>query len=71
MTFTQKQKELLSIAKKKGYVTHGDVASVFSSPIARKSNLERFIALKLLKINPSGTTYALDLNVLKEIEEKE
>jgi hypothetical protein len=59
MNFTSKQKEILAIAKEKGFVTIETFYSIFSSPISRKANYERFIALGILtavdgkfKLNP-------------------
>mgnify|MGYP001313561618 CR=1 FL=1 len=59
MKFTPKQKEILEMAKEKGFVTIESFYSVFSSPISRKANYERFIALGILtavdgkfKLNP-------------------
>jgi hypothetical protein len=42
MKFTPKQKEILEIAKAHGFVTIETFMGVFSSPIARKANIERF-----------------------------
>ena len=71
MSFSPKQKEVLKIAKEKGFITYVDLNCVFSSPIARKSNLERFIALGILKLNPIGNSFQLNKDILKEIEDKE
>jgi hypothetical protein len=59
MKFTPQQKELLAIAKDKGYITLEDIYGIFSSPISRKANIERFLAAGILtssegkfKLNP-------------------
>ena len=70
MTFSQKQQELLELAKKQGFITHSDLARVYSSPIARTANLERFIALKIFK-SPVGNKFHLDRDVLNTIERRE
>jgi seryl-tRNA(Sec) selenium transferase len=50
MTFTSKQREILKIAKDKGFVTLEDFNAAFSSPISRKSNIQRFLALGVLAV---------------------
>ena len=47
--FTGKQKEILEIAKEQGEITSENFQSVFSSPISRKANLERFMALGIIQ----------------------
>ena len=68
MTFTPKQKELIKLAKEKGFITHETLNAVFSSPIARKANLEKFIAMKILKETDMVGKYKLDTDVLKGLE---
>ena len=51
---TPRQKELIEIAKKKGELTIDDFNAMFSSPISRKANMERLVALKLIKPNEVG-----------------
>jgi len=68
--FTPKQKEVIEIAKKKGFITHADLASVYSSPISRNANLERFVALGLLTTNGMGTAFKLNVDVLNQLEMK-
>lgn len=63
MSFTPRQRELIEVAKKKGLVTQEDVNAIFSSPISRKANLERFIALGILTPN-----LQFNAHKLKEIE---
>ncbi len=46
---TPRQKELIELAKKRGFLTLEDFNAVYSSPISRKANLERFVALKILE----------------------
>ena len=46
---TSRQKELIELAKEKGFLTLEDFNAMFSSPITRKSNLERFVAMGVLK----------------------
>ena len=46
---TSRQKELVEIAKKKGFLNIEDFQAMFSSPISRKANLERLVALKILE----------------------
>jgi hypothetical protein len=66
MKFTPKQKEILEIAKDKGFVTLENFLGVFSSPISRKANLERFLATGLL-IAVEGK-FKLNSEKLKELE---
>lgn len=49
MTLTSRQKNLMNLAKTKGFLTLEDFQAEFTSPISRKSNLERLLALKLIK----------------------
>lgn len=51
---TPTQKELLKLAKEKGYLTLEDFNMFFTSPISRKSNLQRLIALGYLKADSVG-----------------
>lgn len=67
MTFTSKQKEILTIAKEKGFVTIEAFMRVFSSPISRKANLERFIALGILSPGDNGKLI-LDSKKLETLE---
>lgn len=46
---TSRQKELINLAKSKGFLTLEDFNATYSSPISRKANIERLIALKLIK----------------------
>jgi len=46
--FTKQQKQILAIGRRKGFVTLQDFIIVYSSPISRKSNLERFMAMGIL-----------------------
>ena len=48
---TPRQKELIELAKERGFLTLEDFNAVFSSPISRKANLERFVAMGILKAN--------------------
>ena len=66
MRFTLKQQEILTIAKEKGFVTFENFNGVFSSPISRKSNIERFIALGVL-ISENGR-FKLNQEKLQELE---
>jgi hypothetical protein len=66
--FTSKQKEILKIAKEKGYVILENFRAVFSSPISRKSNLERFIALGIL--TSIEGKFKLNVDKLKELDGK-
>jgi len=66
--FSAKQKEILEIAKKKGFVTFENLNSVFSSPISRKSNIERFLALGIF-IEADGK-FKVDTKKLKEIQDE-
>jgi hypothetical protein len=50
MTFTSRQKEILEVAKEKGFIKHEDFVRVYSSPISRKANIERFLALKVFTL---------------------
>ena len=67
MTFTSKQREILKIAKDKGFVTFEDFNSVFSSPIARKANMQRFAALGVL-VQGTGDKFQLNSKRLEELE---
>lgn len=46
---TKKQKQLLDIGRRTGHITIKDFIIIFASPISRKANLERFIAMGILK----------------------
>lgn len=46
---TANQKELLKLAKEKKYLTFDDFVAMFSSPLSRKANMERLVALGFLK----------------------
>ena len=65
-SFTSLQLEILKIAKEKGFVTHEDFNRVYSSPISRKANLERFLALQVLNID--GVNFKLNSEKLTENE---
>ena len=47
--FNAIQKELIKIAKEKGFLTLEDFKKYYTSPITIKANIERFIALGYLK----------------------
>ena len=49
MKLTKNQKELTEKAEKKGFITIRDINAMFSSPISRKANIERLLALNLIK----------------------
>jgi len=49
MELNKKQQELMDLAKSKGYLVKEDFHAIYSSVISRKANLERFLALGLLK----------------------
>jgi len=66
MKFTSKQVELLNIAKEKGFVTIETFKCMFSSPISRKANIERFVALGVLTLK--GEKYELNKEKLAELE---
>lgn len=51
-TFSVKQKELLKIAKKKGFLTLTDFVATYSCSDARKANVERLLALGILTADP-------------------
>lgn len=68
MNFTSKQKEILEMAKEKGYVTYDSFNSVFSSPISRKANMERFLALGIL--TAVDGKFKLNSEKLKELDGK-
>jgi hypothetical protein len=67
MKFSEKQKELIEIAKIKGFVTFENLNSVFSSPISRKANLERFAALGIF--TSVDGKFKLNSEKLKELED--
>ncbi len=46
---TATQKKLIEIAKEKGFLTLIDFNAAYSSPMTRKSVIERFTALGLLE----------------------
>ena len=46
---TSRQKELIELAKEKGELVIEDFNAMFSSPISRKANIERLVALKIIK----------------------
>lgn len=63
---TNRQEELIKIAKKKGFLTLDDFNAAFSSPISRKANLERLIALKLLKHTTIVGKFELNMELLED-----
>jgi hypothetical protein len=67
MKFTPKQKEILDKAKINGFVTVETFMGVFSSPIARKANIERFLALGILS-TVEGGKLKLNKDKLQELE---
>lgn len=70
MKFTPKQREILETAKAHGFVTIETFMGVFSSPIARKANIERFVALGILAIAENGK-FKLNKERLQELENAE
>jgi hypothetical protein len=66
MNFTVKQTEILKIAKEKGFVTVETFWSIFSSPISRKANMERFLALGIL--TAIDGKFKLNSDRLKELD---
>ena len=46
---TSRQTELIAIAKDKGYLTIVDFQRLFSSPVSIKANIDKLIALGILK----------------------
>jgi phage portal protein BeeE len=68
MNFTPKQKEILEMAKAKGFVTIESFYSVFSSPISRKANYERFLASGILVKTETDGKFKLNPEKLKELD---
>jgi hypothetical protein len=68
MKFTTKQKEILKVAKEKGFITLETFLGIFSSPISRKANLERFVALGILIPDAIMGKFKLNIEKLQEIE---
>ena len=68
MNWTQKQKELLEIAKKKGFITHSDLLITYTSSISRKANLDRFLMLKIFNPSPLGDSFKFNPEALEELE---
>lgn len=66
MTFTSKQLEILKLAKDKGFVTVEAFYSVYSSPISRKANIERFLALGIFVQGDNGR-FMLDKEKLESL----
>ena len=48
--FNEQQIALLEKAQSQGFLTMQDLIAVYSSPLTRKNNIERFIALGYLKL---------------------
>lgn len=46
---TSRQKELIAIAKGKGFLTLNDFQKLFSSPVSLKANIDKLVALGILK----------------------
>ena len=65
MKFSPKQKEILKIAKE-GYLNSEIIQGVFSSPISRKANIERFLAIGIL-YPVDGGKYKVNLERLNEL----
>jgi len=66
MKFTSKQLEILKVAKEKGFVTVETFYSIFSSPISRKANIERFLALGVFTQGDNGK-FILDEKKLENL----
>jgi hypothetical protein len=66
LNLTAKQKRILTLAKTEGYLTLIDFNSIFSSPISRKANLERFLALGILTVE--GEKFKLNVAKLQELD---
>lgn len=47
--FNSIQKELINLAREKGFLTIDDVKKFYTSPITIKANIERFILLEIIK----------------------
>ena len=60
MELTKKQKGLYDLAKRKGFLTKEDFQAAYSSVISRKANLERFLALGLLKEEENKFVFVKD-----------
>lgn len=63
---TNRQEELIKVAKVKGFLTFDDFNAAFSSPISRKANLERLIALKILKHTTVVGKFELNRELVKD-----
>lgn len=63
---TSRQKELIEVAKEKGFLTLEDFNAAFSSPISRKANLERLIALGILKRTKVLNKFELNKESIKD-----
>lgn len=59
---TTRQKELIEIAKEKGYLDFNDFQKFFSSPVSLKANIDKLIALGILKIETPGRFKYIDAN---------
>ena len=66
-SFTSKQREIIDMAKERGFVTAESFIGVYSSPISRKSNIERLLALGILTY-VEGQKLKLNKERLHEIE---
>ena len=51
---TSRQKELIIVAKEKGFLVMSDFQKLFSSPVSLKANIDKLIALGILKIETPG-----------------
>lgn len=54
---TSRQKELVSRAKEKGHITKEDINAIWSSHMARSSNMERLIALGIFELDEENKRY--------------
>jgi hypothetical protein len=68
--FNTRQEEILEIAKKKGYLTLQDFITYYSSPISRKANLDRFLAMGILTSKVMGR-FELNKEVLENYTKNE
>ena len=51
---TSRQKELIEVAKEKGFLVMSDFQKLFSSPVSLKANIDKLIALGILKSETPG-----------------
>ena len=49
--FTPRQKELVEVAKKNGFLVLSDFQRLYSSPVSIKANIDKLMALNIIQLS--------------------